>query len=120
MLRTILKSKIQGARVTQSNLEYKGSITIDSEILEASDIIAHEKVQVINLDNGSRIETYVIPGEKHSGIIGMNGGAAKCAAIGDRLLIISYVLVETKDALGYTQKIISLDDKNKIVGKEQE
>lgn len=117
MLRTILKSKIQRPRVTESNLEYKGSITIDSEILDAADIIPNEKVQVVNLNNGSRIETYVIAGEKGSGVIAMNGGAARCAAIGDKLLIMSYVLMEMKDAVGYAPKIISLDDKNKIIKK---
>ena len=118
MLRTMLKSKIHRAGVTETNLEYSGSITIDSEILEAADIIPNEKVQVVNLNNASRIETYVISGDSDSGIIGMNGGAAKCAAVGDKLLIMSYVLLETKDAVSYRPKIIFLDDKNKIVGKK--
>lgn len=119
MLRTILKSKIQRAVVTEANLEYSGSIAIDSEILEAADIISNEKVQVVNLNNGLRLETYVIPGDKGSGVITMNGGAARCAHVGDRLLIMSYILTETKDALGHKPKIISLDDKNKIVNKKQ-
>ena len=118
MFRTTLKSKIQRAAVTQTNLEYSGSITIDSEILDASDIIPNEKVQVVNLNNGSRIETYVIPGQKGSGIIGMNGGAARYAAVGDKLLIMSYVLLETKDAIGHNPKIVFLGDKNKIVDKK--
>ena len=118
MFRTILKSKIHGAKVTESNLEYKGSITIDSTILEAIDIIPNEKVQVVNLSNGSRLETYVIPGEKDSGKIGMNGGAARLSAVGDRLLIMSYALMETKDTVGYAPKVAFLDDKNKIVDKK--
>lgn len=118
MFRTILKSKIQKARVTASNLEYSGSITIDSEILDASDIIPNERVQVVNLNNGSRIETYVMPGQKGSGIIAMNGGAARHGIPGDRLLIMSYVLLETKDAVAYTPKIIFLDDKNKVIEKK--
>lgn len=118
MYRTTLKSKIHRAVVTQTNLEYSGSITIDSEILDAADIIPNEKVQVVNLNNTSRIETYVIPGDKGSGIIGMNGGAAKHATKGDRLLIMSYVLIETKDAIGHKPKIVFLDDKNKIVDKK--
>jgi len=118
MFRTILKSKIHGAKVTQSNLEYKGSITIDPEILEAVDLILNEKVQVVNLNNASRLETYVIAGEKGSGIIGMNGGAALHAAVGDKLLIMSYALMETKNALGHSPKIVFLDDKNKIVDKK--
>ncbi len=118
MLRTVLKSKIHGAVVTETNLKYSGSITIDSEVLDAVDIIPHEKVQVVNLDNGSRIETYVIPGNKGSGVIGMNGGAARHAISGDKLLIMSYVLMETKDMVSYTPKIIFLNDKNKIVDKK--
>jgi len=118
MLRTMLKAKIHGAKVTESNLEYKGSITIDSDMLEAADIIPNEKVQVVNLNNGSRLETYVIPGRNGTGIIGMNGGAALHAAIGDRLLIMSYVLMETKDSVVYKPKVIFVDDKNKITDKK--
>jgi len=118
MFRTILKAKIHGARVTGSKVDYEGSITIDAEILEAVDIIAHEKVQVVNLDNGVRLDTYVIPGAKGSGVIEMNGGAALHAKIGDRLLIMSYIQIETKDALSYKPKIVFLDDKNKITRKK--
>ncbi len=118
MLRTILKSKIHGAKVTAANLDYTGSITIDTEIMEATDIIANEKVQVVNLNNTSRIETYVIPGGKGSGIVAMNGGAARHAKVGDKLLIMSYVVTETKDAIGHTPKVIFLDDSNKIVEKK--
>ena len=114
MFRTILKSKIHGAKVTDANLEYEGSITIDSGILEAVDIIPSEKVQVVNLNNGSRIETYVMPGKKGSGVIAMNGGAARHSVVGDKLLIMSYVLIETKDAIGYAPRIVFLDDKNKL------
>lgn len=117
MLRNVLKSKIQKAVVTQSNLEYSGSITIDSDILDAADIIPNEKVQVVNLNNGSRIETYVIAGEEGSGVIGMNGGAARHAIVGDKLLIMSYVMIETKDTLGHEPKIVYLDENNKIVDK---
>jgi len=118
MFRTILKSKIHGAKVTHANLEYTGSITIDSELLDATDIIPNEKVQVVNLNNTSRLETYVIPGKKGSGIIGMNGGAARHAAVGDKLLIMSYIVTETKDAVGYKPKIVILDDDNKIAEKK--
>ncbi|MBU1062479.1 MAG: aspartate 1-decarboxylase [Candidatus Omnitrophica bacterium] len=117
MFRTMLKSKIQKAKVTQTNLEYSGSISIDPDILEASDIIPNEKVQVVNLNNSSRIETYAIPGKRGSGMIGMNGGAARHAVAGDKLLIMSYVITETKDAIGHKPKIIALDDNNKIIGK---
>ncbi len=118
MFRTILKSKIHGAKVTLANLDYTGSITIDSDILEATDIIPNEKVQIVNLNNTSRLETYVIPGEKGSGIIGMNGGAARHAKVGDKLLIMSYINIETKDALGYKPKIVIMDSSNKIASKK--
>lgn len=118
MLRTIYKSKIQGARVTDANLEYEGSVTIDEEILEAADIIPNERVQIVNLNNGSRIETYVIAGKKGSGIICMNGGAARWAVVGDRILIISYVLMETKDAVVFKPKVIYLNEKNKIINRK--
>jgi len=118
MFRTILKSKIHGARVTEANVDYTGSITIDTALLEAVDIIANEKVQIVNLNNGKRLETYVIPGEKGSGIIAMNGGAALHAKVEDKLLIMSYIQIETKDAISYSPKVIFTDDKNKITGKK--
>jgi aspartate 1-decarboxylase len=118
MLRTILKSKIQKAVVTECNLEYSGSITIDDNLLDAADIIPNEKVQVVNLNTGDRIETYVISGAKGSGVIGMNGGAARCAVVGDRLLIMSYVLMETKDAVTQEPKVICLNGNNKIQDKK--
>ena len=117
MFRTILKSKIHGATVTEANVEYKGSITIDHDILGAVDIIPHEKVLVVNLNNGSRLETYVIIGERGSGTIALNGGAALHAKVGDKILIISYLLMETKDAIRYNPKIVFLDDNNKITNK---
>lgn len=119
MFRIMLKSKIHGARVTETNLEYTGSITIDSDILDQVDIIPHEKVQVVNLNNGSRIETYVIPGKKGSGIIGMNGGAARHAVVGDRVLIMSYVLMEPKDTVTHNPKVVLINEKNKVVHKNK-
>lgn len=118
MFRTMYKSKIQGARVTEANLEYVGSITIDESLLEAADILPNELVQIVNLNNGSRIETYVIAGKKGSGAICMNGGAARWALVGDRLLIISYAIMETKDAVVFKPKVIFVNDKNKIVDRK--
>lgn len=118
MFRTMYKSKIQGARVTEANLEYVGSITIDESLLEAADILPNERVQIVNLNNGSRIETYVIAGKKGSGAICMNGGAARWALVGDRLLIISYAIMETKDAVVFKPKVIFVNDKNKIVDRK--
>lgn len=114
MLRTIYKSKIHKARITESNLNYTGSITIDSVLLKAADILPGEKVQIVNLHNGSRVETYVMEGEPNSGTICMNGAAARWAQPGDKVIIISYCLVESKEAFAIVPKAIFLDDNNKI------
>ena len=118
MFRTIYKSKIQGAIVTEANLEYVGSITIDEDLLDAADIMPNERVQVVNLNNGSRLETYAIPGKSGSGVICMNGGTARWAVVGDRILVISYAMMETKDAVVFKPKIIFVNEKNKITGKK--
>ncbi|MFH1783187.1 MAG: aspartate 1-decarboxylase [Candidatus Omnitrophota bacterium] len=118
MFRTIMKGKIHRATVTQSNVDYMGSISIDSDLLEACDILHNERVQVINLETGARLETYAIPAEKGSGVIGMNGGAAHHAKVGDKILIMSYMLMETKDAVSFNPKVIFVNDKNKVVDKK--
>ena len=118
MFRTIYKSKIQGAIVTEANLEYVGSITIDEDLLGAADIIPNERVQVVNLNNGSRLETYAISGKKGSGAICMNGGMARWAVVGDRVLIISYAMMEAKDAEIFKPKVIFVNENNKITGKK--
>ncbi len=118
MLRTVYKSKIQGAIVTEANLEYVGSVTIDENLLDAADIIPNERVQVVNLNNGTRLETYVISGKKGSGVICMNGGTARWAVIGDRILVISYAMMESKDAVIFKPKVIFVNDENKITGKK--
>ncbi len=115
---TIYKSKIQGAIVTEANLEYVGSITIDKDLLDAADIIPNERVQIVNLNNGSRVETYVMPGKSGSGAICMNGGTARWAVVGDRILVISYVMMETKDAAVFKPKVIFVNEKNKIKGRD--
>ncbi len=114
MLRIIYKSKIHNATVTESNLNYTGSITIDSELLKAADIFPGEKVQIVNLHNGSRVETYVMEGERKSGTICMNGAAARWAQPGDKVIIISYCLAESKEVSTFTPKAIFLDEKNRI------
>lgn len=115
MFRTIYKSKIHGAVVTEANLEYTGSITIDNDLLKAADIIPNERVQIVNLNNGSRIETYVIAGKSGSGIICMNGGTARWAVVGDRVLIISYAMMDSSAAAAFEPKVIFVDKKNKIM-----
>ena len=114
MLRAICKSKIHRVKVTDANLKYMGSITIDEKLLDAADILHGEKVQIVNLNNGSRIETYCMPGRKGSGVICMNGAAARWAQVGDEIIIISYGLMETEEARRFKPSIIFVDDKNRI------
>ena len=114
MLRIICKSKIHRVKVTRANLKYMGSITIDGKLLDAADILPGEKVQIVNLNNGSRVETYCMAGRKGSGIICMNGAAARWAQVGDEVIIISYGLVETEEAKHLRPKIVFVDEKNRI------
>lgn len=119
MFRMMCKSKIHAATVTEANLNYIGSITIDKGLLEASGMLAFERVQIVNLHNGSRVETYVIEGKKGSGIICMNGAAARWAHAGDKVIIISYALMDTAEAKRHKPKIVFVDAKNKIVNKRK-
>lgn len=118
MLRTILKSKIHRARVTEANLQYEGSITIDKKLMRAADILAGEKVEVLNLHNGSRQETYAICGESGSGVVCLNGPAARHACVGDILVILTYGIVEDKLAPKIKPKVVFVDEKNHIVKKK--
>lgn len=110
----MMKSKIHRATVTAANLNYVGSITIDSELLEAADILPQEKVQVVNNNNGARFETYVIAGERGSGIICVNGAAARLVQPGDIVIIISYGLFTDEEARKLQPKVILVDENNKI------
>ncbi len=112
MMRTIMKSKIHNATVIQADLNYEGSITIDSELAGKADLVKGEKVQVVNLNNGERLETYVILGKKGSGIIGMNGPAALKCRKGDKIHIISYAIVD--DGENVEENIIILGEGNRI------
>lgn len=114
MLRTILKSKIQRARVIETNLYYEGSITLDSDLMEKADILPGEKVEVFNLNNGHRLETYAIKGKAGSGIICLNGPASRGACIGDEVIIVSYILVDDAQAKSIKPKIINVDEHNRI------
>jgi len=114
MLRTMLKSKIHRAFVTEANLYYEGSITIDEVLMDGADIIANEKVEVLNLNNGLRIETYAICGKKDSGIICLNGPAARGACVGDEVIIVSYAVVEDKEAKNIKPKVVKVDGQNRI------
>ena len=115
MLRTMLKSKIHRATVTDCDLHYVGSITIDRDLLEAADILPQEKVAVVDIDNGARFETYTIAGERGSGEIKLNGAAARLVARGDRIIVISYASF-TRDELDlYVPHVVHVDEHNRIV-----
>jgi aspartate 1-decarboxylase len=114
-MRTMLKSKIHRARVTQVDLDYEGSITIDRALMEASDILPFERVEVLNVNNGARFGTYAIEGEANSGIIGINGAAARLVAKGDIVLILSYCQVPDDEAISITPSIVRVDSQNRIV-----
>ncbi len=114
MLRVLCKSKIHGATVTEANLRYTGSVTIDADLMRAADLLPYERVQIVNLHNGSRVETYCIEGASGSGAVCMNGGAARWAQVGDRLILISYATVEDREAIGWQPKAVFVDARNKI------
>ncbi|MEW6570911.1 MAG: aspartate 1-decarboxylase [Nitrospirota bacterium] len=115
MLRCILRAKIHGATVTESNLSYDGSITIDEMILEKAGMLPYEQVMVSNLNNGERFETYVIPGKKNSGEICLNGPTARKGVVGDKIIIFCYNYIEDEKIKGFNPKIILLGEKNKII-----
>ena len=110
----ILKSKIHRVRLTQTELHYVGSITIDQALMEAANIIENEKVQVVNVNNGERLETYVITGERNSGGICLNGPAARKGFVGDHLIIISYCSMPFEDAKTYKPVAVYPDDNNRL------
>lgn len=114
-MRMMLKSKIHGATVTEANLKYTGSITIDKRLLSLVDIIAGERVQIVNLNNGMRVETYVMEGKADSGVICMNGAAARWAEKGDKIIIISYALLDTGELKALKPRIIFVDEKNRSI-----
>ena len=111
----VMKSKIHRARVTQAEVNYVGSITIDQNLMDAADIIANEKVQIVNNNNGARLETYVIPGERGTGTICLNGAAARLVQVGDIVIIISYALMEREEARNHKPLLVFPDEHNKIV-----
>ena len=113
-MRIMLKSKIHRARVTQLNVDYEGSITIDKRLMEEADILPYEQVQVLNVNGGERFATYAIEGEEGSGVIGLNGAAARLAAKGDMVIILAYCHVEEEEARHIIPKVVHVDHKNDI------
>ena len=110
----LLKAKIHRATVVQAELDYVGSITVDSELLEASGILEYEKVQIVDINNGSRFETYTIAGERGSGMICLNGAAARCVSTGDKIIIMSYASMTPEEAKTHKPTVILVDDDNRI------
>ncbi|HEX6970421.1 MAG TPA: aspartate 1-decarboxylase [Micromonosporaceae bacterium] len=115
MYRTMLKSKIHRATVTQADLHYVGSLTVDQDLLDAADLLPGEQVAVVDVTNGARLETYVIPGERGSGVIGVNGAAAHLVHPGDLVIIISYAQMDDAAARTYQPRIVHVDGANRIV-----
>ncbi|MCT4688170.1 aspartate 1-decarboxylase [Vallitalea sp.] len=115
MLIEMMTGKLHRATVTDANLNYVGSITIDEHLMELADILPGQKVQIVNNNNGSRLETYVIKGERNSGTICLNGAAARLVQPGDIIIIIAYALMDKEEAKNYKPKVVVLDNKNQIL-----
>jgi len=116
MLRTMLKSKIHRATVTQADLHYVGSVTVDEDLLDAADLLPGELVHIVDINNGARLETYTIAGPRGTGVIGINGAAARLVHPGDLVILIAYGQMETAEAKGYVPKVVFVDAENKITG----
>jgi aspartate 1-decarboxylase len=115
MLVTMLKSKIHRVTVTDANLDYAGSLTLDPLLIEAAEMLRNERVQVLNINTGDRFETYIIPGERGSGTVCLNGAAARLGQPGDLIIALTYVQMEVEEARAYVPKIVHVDEKNRVV-----
>jgi aspartate 1-decarboxylase len=116
MFRTMFKSKIHRATVTQADLHYVGSLTIDQDLMDAADLLPGEQVQIVDIDNGARLETYVIAGPRGTGVIGINGAAARLVHPGDLVIIISYAAMSDYEARGFEPRVVHVDRSNAMVG----
>ncbi|WP_260484184.1 aspartate 1-decarboxylase [Sphingomicrobium flavum] len=115
MFRTLMTSKIHRATVTHADLHYVGSITIDQDLLDAANLLEGEKVAIVDVTNGARLETYVIPGERGSGVIGINGAAARLVAPGDLVIIIAYGMMDEAEARSFKPTVVHVDANNRVV-----
>lgn len=115
MLLSMLRSKIHRATITAKRLDYEGSITIDPDLVSAAAMLPHEKVHVLNLNNGNRFETYIIKGKPGSGEIALNGPAARLGEVGDKVIIVAYALVDEALATAHQPTIVRVDDRNRVV-----
>lgn len=114
MFRTMLKSKIHRATVTHADLHYVGSVTVDEDLMDAADLLSGERVAIVDITNGARLETYVIPGARGSGVIGINGAAAHLVAPDDLVILISYATMDDTEARHYRPRVVFVDDANRI------
>ena len=114
-MRVMMKSKIHRATVTQADLHYVGSVTIDADLMDAADLLEGEKVAIVDVTNGARLETYVISGERGSGVIGINGAAARLVHQGDLVIIISYTMLEDAEARKLVPTVVHVDEHNRVV-----
>ncbi|MBV1853453.1 aspartate 1-decarboxylase [Catellatospora tritici] len=114
-LRTMFKSKIHRAVVTQADLHYVGSVTIDEDLMDAADLLPGEQVAIVDITNGARLETYVIPGERGTGVIGINGAAAHLVQPGDLVILISYAQMDEATSRAYTPKVVHVDADNRVI-----
>lgn len=119
-MRTMMGGKIHRATVTEANVDYEGSITIDKDLMEAADMLPYEQVHVLDVDNSARLETYIIEGERGSGVICINGAAARLIHEGDKVIIIAYQTVSEADAPHVQPRAVFVDEKNRIAHKEKE
>ncbi|HEY6423970.1 MAG TPA: aspartate 1-decarboxylase [Pseudonocardiaceae bacterium] len=115
MFRTMLKSKIHRATVTHADLHYVGSVTLDEDLMDAADLLAGERVAIVDITNGARLETYVIPGARSSGVVGINGAAAHLVAPGDLVIVISYGTMDEAESRRYPPRVVFVDAANRIV-----
>ena len=115
---TAFKSKIHRARVTEANLNYEGSVTLDADLMDAAEILPHEQVQVLNVMNGERFDTYAIRGPRGSGVVCLNGPAARLAHVGDLVIILTYAEMEREELLRHTPRVMMVDERNRIVEPE--
>ncbi len=111
---TMLKSKIHRATVTQAELDYVGSITVDEDLLDAAGILEYEKVQIVDINNGNRFETYTIAGERGSGVMCLNGAAARCVSVHDKIIVMSYAEMMPEECREHKPKVVFVDEENKI------
>ena len=115
MQRHLMKSKIHRATITSADLHYEGSLTVDQDLLDAADLLNYEEIQVVNVNNGARLTTYVIPGPRGSGVVQLNGAAARLGLPGDIVILIAYGVIEDEEAQDFVPRVVFVDEQNRIV-----